>query len=260
MKKTAAETVIEVRDLTAGYGDRPILQGVSFDVLRGEILCVIGASGCGKTTLLKHITGLLRAGAGSIRYWGRELAGMGDKELTDFSRRIGLSFQGGALFNSMTVGENIALPVAEAGEIDPGLLGVLVSLKLGLVGLSGYENLMPAELSGGMKKRVGFARAIALDPEIVFFDEPSAGLDPITSAGLDEIILDIRRLLGATLVVVTHELSSIKAIADRVLMLDRGGVVFDGSLEAAAESEIPRLRQFFERTADETIQTRGLSA
>ncbi len=260
MKKNAAETVIEVRDLTAGYGERPILQGVSFDVLRGEILCVIGASGCGKTTLLKHITGLLRAEAGSIRYWGRELAGMGDKELADFSRRIGLSFQGGALFNSMTVGENIALPVAEAGPIAPELLGVLVSLKLGLVGLSGYENLMPSELSGGMKKRVGFARAIALDPEIVFFDEPSAGLDPITSAGLDEIILDIRRLLGATLVVVTHELSSINAIADRILMLDRGGVVFDGSLKAAAESEIPRLRQFFERKADETIQARGLSA
>ena len=255
MKKTLKENVIEVRNLVAGYGEKTILDGISFDVQRGEILCIIGASGCGKTTLLKHVTGLLEPRGGEILFWGQALGEMSGEERSTLARRIGLAFQGGALFNSMTVGENIALPVEEEGRIDPDLLAALVALKLGLVGLSGYECLMPDELSGGMRKRVGFARAIAIDPEIVFFDEPSAGLDPITSAGLDQVILDIRRLLGATLVVVTHELNSINTISDRVLMLDRGKIIFLGTLPQAQNCRIDRVLQFFEHQADPEIES-----
>ncbi|MDP8215086.1 MAG: ATP-binding cassette domain-containing protein [Candidatus Euphemobacter frigidus] len=245
--------IIEVRDLVAGYGREVVLRGISFDVYPGEILVVLGASGCGKSTLLKLLVGLLKPMSGSIRYWGKDIKKMDEDELDHLLHKIGLSFQDGALFNSMTVGENVALPMVEYGNMDRELIPILARMKLSLVGLTNSGYLMPEALSGGMKKRVGFARAIAIDPTIVFFDEPSAGLDPITAAGLDKIILDIRRLMELTMVVVTHELDSIRSVADRVIMLDWGEIIFDGTLAQIETADHPRVRQFFERIPDKTI-------
>jgi len=252
MKKS--ELIIEVRDLVAAYGDRVVLDGISFDVYHGEILVVLGGSGCGKTTLLHHMIGLLRPEAGEVRYWGRDITKMDEDQLAELLHKVGISFQSGALFNSMTVGENVALPIQEYGDMDEELVDILVGMKLSLVGLANFGYLMPSELSGGMNKRVGFARAIAVDPEIVFFDEPSAGLDPILAAGIDKLILDIRRFLDVTMVVVTHELESIRTVADRVLMLDAGKIIFMGTVDEAERSSNPRVRQFFDRRPDETIE------
>lgn len=254
---TGVEPIIEVRDLVAGYGERVVLDGISFDVCPGEILVVLGGSGCGKTTLLHHMVGLLRPLSGTIRYWGRDIGRMDEDEMAALLHRVGISFQGGALFNSMTVGENVGLPMQEYGNMDEEMVEILVRMKLSLVGLANSGYLMPSELSGGMKKRVGFARAIAMDPEIMFFDEPSAGLDPILAAGLDELILDIRRLLGVTMVVVTHELESIRAVADRALMLDGGKIIFMGKVGEAEQSSNSRVRQFFDRRPDATIGEQG---
>ncbi|MCX6357016.1 MAG: ABC transporter ATP-binding protein [Candidatus Aureabacteria bacterium] len=246
--------IIEVRDLEARYGDTVVLEEVSFNVYPGEILVVLGGSGCGKTTLLRHMVGLLDPAKGEILYWGRDIIGMDEDERTGLLRRIGILFQSGALFNSMTVAENVALPMEEYGAMDRELMDILAWMKLNLVGLGNAGQLMPEELSGGMKKRVGFARAIAMDPEIVFFDEPSSGLDPIMAAGLDRLILDIKRLMGITMVVVTHELESIRTVADRVLMLDHGHKIFEGTLKEAEDCTVPRVRQFFDRKPDASIQ------
>jgi len=248
--------ILEVKDLVARYGEREVLNGVSFTVEDGEILAVVGGSGCGKSTLLKHVIGLMRPASGTVKFWGRDIASMNEDELSELQARIGVSFQSGGLFNSMTLYDNIALPLRERRELSEEIIRTIVRAKLALVGLSEAMYQLPSELSGGMKKRAGFARALALDPEIVFFDEPGAGLDPITAAGLDELILRLRRMLGITMVVVTHELESIKKVADRVLMLDRGDVVFLGLLDDALESAEPRVRQFFSRTPDETITAR----
>lgn len=246
--------IIQVRDLVACYGEQTVLDRISFDVYPGEILVVLGSSGCGKTTLLRHMVGLIKPAAGQILFWGKDLTTMDEDELGTLLRRIGISFQSGALFNSMTAGENVALPIEEYGGMDRELTDTVALMKLSLVGLGNMGDRMPDELSGGMKKRVGFARAIAMDPEIVFFDEPSAGLDPIMAAGLDRLILDIRRLTGVTMIVVTHELESIRAVADRVLMLDRGKKIFEGTLKDAEACDIARVRQFFDRRPDKTIQ------
>jgi len=252
MKDT--KPIIEVRDLVACYGEQVVLDQISFDVYPDEILVVLGGSGCGKTTLLRHMVGLIKPAAGQIRYWGKDLTKMDEDELTMLLRRIGILFQSGALFNSMTVAENVALPIEEYGGMDKTLTDILAWMKLSLVGLGDCGVRMPDELSGGMRKRVGFARAIAMDPEIVFFDEPSAGLDPIMAAGLDKLILDMRRLLGITMVVVTHELESIRTVADRVLMLDQGKKIFEGTLKDAEGCTIARVRQFFDRKPDKQIQ------
>ncbi len=249
--------IIQIRDLKAGYGDKVILEGLSFDVHPEEILVVVGGSGCGKSTLLRHLVGLQRPMAGTISYWGQNITEMEEDELGRLLHRVGLSFQGGALFNSMTVGENVALPLEEYGIGDREQRRILARMKLSLVGLGDQGRRYPEELSGGMKKRVGFARAIAADPEVVFFDEPSAGLDPIIGAGLDRIILELRRLMNLTMVVVTHELYSIKTVADRVLMLDGGRIVFIGTLEEAEASGHPRVRQFFLRRPDRGIGNRA---
>ncbi|HOE27018.1 MAG TPA: ATP-binding cassette domain-containing protein [bacterium] len=251
--------IVEVRDLVAGYGDYLVLDRVSMDVYEGEIIAVIGGSGCGKSTLLKNMVGLLRPVSGSIRYWGREITAMDEEELAELLRKLGIAFQSGALFNSMTVGENISLPMEEYGDMDQELREILVGIKLDLVGLSGTGDLMPDELSGGMKKRVGFARAIAMDPRIVFFDEPSTSLDPIIAAGLDKLILEMRRLLGITVFVVTHDLGSIRLIADRIVMLDRGRVIFTGTVSDVEKTGVARVRQFFDRQPDKTIEARGVA-
>lgn len=251
--------IIEVKDLVTHYGSTLILDGISCAVNPGEIFVIMGGSGCGKTTLLRHMCGLHRATSGSIVYRDQDLCALDEDELATLQRTIGIAFQSSGLFNSMTVGDNVALPLREYGNIDETLVDAIVRMKLSLVGLGHAAHLMPSELSGGMRKRAGLARAIALDPPLVFFDEPSAGLDPIMAAGLDQLILDMRKLLGLTFVIVTHELDSIREVADRVMMLDRGKVIFTGTLEAAEKTDVERVRQMFDRRPDEFIAQRNIS-
>ncbi|HYB72058.1 MAG TPA: ABC transporter ATP-binding protein [Candidatus Sulfotelmatobacter sp.] len=239
--------VIEVRDLVVQRGDRRILDGVSFTVQRGETTVILGGSGCGKSTLLRHMVGLDRPLAGRVLLWGQDITELPEAEVNGLRRKMGILFQSGALFNSMTVGENVAVPLREHTELPDSTIEIMVRMKLGLVGLSGFEDYMPAALSGGMKKRAGLARAMAMDPEILFFDEPSAGLDPITAAGLDELILRLRQTFQMTIVVVTHELPSLFLIAEKVVMLDKGKVVLAGTLGELRASADPRVQQFLER-------------
>ncbi len=213
---------IEVRNLVAGYGETVILQDVSFTVAEGERFVILGGSGCGKSTLLRHLIGLQPPLAGTIRLRGVDITRADDTARRAVLRNIGVLFQGGALFSSMTVAENIALPLENATDLSRSQIEDLVRIKLSLVGLAGFENHYPGELSGGMRKRAGLARALALNPAILFFDEPSAGLDPLTSAELDELIIALNQTLHTTMVIVTHELASIFAIAQRVIMLDKG--------------------------------------
>ena len=217
-----ATPAIEVDHLTIGYEKKkPLLENISFQVKQGEIFCILGGSGCGKSTLLKHIIGLYEPLAGKIRINGRDITEADGDARREIMQEFGVTYQGGALFGSMTVGENVALPLEEYTTLSPAEIADVVEQKLKLVDLAGFGDYMPSELSGGMKKRAGVARAMALDPKLLFFDEPSAGLDPITSAGLDRLILDLREKFGTTVVVVTHELDSIFTIADRVILLDK---------------------------------------
>jgi phospholipid/cholesterol/gamma-HCH transport system ATP-binding protein len=249
-------SIVQVKDLVTHYGPTLVLNGVSFEVEAGEILAVVGASGCGKSTLLKHVIGLLAPSSGSIELWGTDIARLDAEQLAVVQSRFGVSFQSGGLFNSMTLYDNIALPLRERRMLPDDVVDKIVRAKLAMVGLERAQYVLPSELSGGMKKRAGFARALALDPELVFFDEPSAGLDPITAAGLDELVLDLRSALGLTVVVITHELESIKKVADRVLMLDRGEVVFYGLQDEIEKSDNARLKQFFSRQPDEAMTAR----
>jgi len=252
------EPIITVDHLVTHYGETQILDDVSLKVAPGEILLIIGGSGCGKTTLLKHMTGLLSPTSGAIYSNGQDIADLSEDDRAKIKQGIGIAFQSGGLFNSMTVGENVALPLHEYGHVDAGLIPAIVRMKLSLVGLADAENLLPDALSGGMKKRAGLARALAADPPVVFFDEPSAGLDPIMASGLDDLVLELRRLLGVTFVIVTHELDSIRKIADRILMLDKGRVLFEGSVAEAESCGIDRVQQFFERRPDTYIAQRNL--
>ncbi|MBM4036106.1 MAG: ATP-binding cassette domain-containing protein [Planctomycetes bacterium] len=243
------QPVIEVENLVAEYDSLRVLEDVTFEVRPGEIMAIVGTSGCGKTTLLRHLIGLMRPRGGVVRLWGQDITKLEEDELDCFRSRFGVSFQSGAIFNSITAAENVALPMRERA-VDKELIPGLVTLKLSLVGLADAGDKMPSDLSGGMRKRVAIARALALDPELVFFDEPSAGLDPVTAAGLDQLILRLRELLGITVVAVTHSLDSIRMIADRVLMLAGGTVRFFGPLGAVAGSTDPEVRRFF-RLQDE---------
>lgn len=246
-----AQAPIVVDNLTAAYGDRTILENVSFTVQRGERFVIVGGSGCGKTTLLRHLIGLQRPVQGRVLIDGEDIGQADQTALRRIQRKFGVLFQSGALFGSLTLGENIALPLEEYTRLPPHLLRLIVRLKLSMVRLDGYEEFRISELSGGMKKRAGLARAMALDPAILFFDEPSAGLDPITSAELDELILQINSSLGTTIVAVTHELASIFTIAQRCILLDRAakGIVAEGSpTELRERAADPRVRAFFNRT------------
>lgn len=244
---------ISVRDLRVNYGDREILHGVTFEVHAGETLVILGGSGSGKSTLLRTLVGLERAASGEVWVSGKNLAVITPAELADIRKRMGMSFQGSALFGSMTVGENVALALREHTPLDRSTIEIVVRLKLEQVGLSGYENYMPAQLSGGMKKRAAVARALAMDPQILFFDEPSAGLDPIIAAGVDELILKMKKAFGMTIVVVTHELASAFLIADRMVLLDRGVVVASGTVHEMQTSTHPRVRQFLDRISEPEI-------
>ena len=245
------DPVIEVRDLVTHYGSRQILNGVNLSVRRREILVIMGGSGSGKSTLLRHLLGLEHATSGSIRLLGRELSEMSDVERAEFSRKLGVAFQGGALFSSMTVGDNIMLPRREHAELDQMTMEIMMRLKLEVVSLAGFEDLMPSELSGGMIKRAAFARAIVMDPQLLFCDEPSAGLDPVVSAGLDELILSLRDALQMTIVVVTHELESAFRIADRIAVLDRGDMLITGTVDEVKNCTDERVQDLLNRRFDE---------
>jgi phospholipid/cholesterol/gamma-HCH transport system ATP-binding protein len=242
--------VISIRDVSMSYGSRRVLDQVDLDVYRGEILVLLGGSGSGKTTLLKHVLGLTKPDTGSIRINGVDITSCAPSELAAVRRRIGVAFQAGALFNSLSVADNVALPLQELTHLADSTIELMVWMKLKAVGLSDAARLYPPELSGGMRKRAAVARAMALDPELLIFDEPSAGLDPIVAAGLDELILFLKRTFRMTILVVTHELESAFRIADRLAMLHKGCLIAIGTKEEFSGNIHPRMRQFLDRQPD----------
>lgn len=247
--------IIEVRDLVVKYGDRTVIKNLSFNVRRGEVFVILGGSGCGKSTLLRNLVGLMRPYSGQILINGEDFTAMSDDERVNARKRMGMCFQGSALFGSMTVGDNVALPLREHTRLEESTIEIMTKIKLELVGLSGFEDYMPSELSGGMKKRAGLARAMAMDPEIIFYDEPSAGLDPIVAAGLDELIRKLQSTFNLTSVVVTHELPSVRLIADTVCLLEKGSICEMGPVSELERSKHPFVRQFFERRAEQGVDT-----
>lgn len=239
--------VIEVENLVVRYGAREILHNINFTVTAGEIMVIMGGSGSGKSTLLRHLLGLNRPASGSIRLLGQDITKLSSRQLLELRRNIGVSFQGGALFNSMSVGENVELPLVEHTRLDPHTIRIMARMKLEVVNLAGFENLMPSELSGGMIKRAALARAIVMDPKLLFFDEPSAGLDPVVSAELDELILTLREAMNMTIVVVTHELESAFKIADRITVLDQGYVLMSDTTAAVKNADNERIQNLLHR-------------
>lgn len=248
-----SDPLIQVVDLVTYYGDLRVLDGVSLEIPTGRITVIAGSSGCGKTTLLRHMIGLLKPVSGKILFRGKDIVSMSEKDLYRIRTGQGVLFQGGGLLNSMTLADNVALPLREHTELEESTIQIMTRMKLELVGLLGFENFLPSQISGGMKKRAGLARAISMDPEILYFDEPTAGLDPVTSAEMDELILKLKKTFKMTIVVVTHELSSIRSIADFVVMVDRGKVIFSGTLEEISRCNEPRVRRFLDRKPGQVV-------
>jgi phospholipid/cholesterol/gamma-HCH transport system ATP-binding protein len=247
------QVMISLRDLRVSYGEVEILHGITFDVKHGETLVILGGSGSGKSTLLRTLVGLEKPSSGEIWIKGKNIAAISDPEMDEIRKKIGMSFQGGALFGSMSVGENVGLPLREHTKLEDSTIEIMVRLKLEQVGLEGFEYYMPSQLSGGMKKRAAVARALAMDPQILFFDEPSAGLDPIIAAGIDQLILELKQAFRMTIIVVTHELASAYLIADRMVLIDKGRVVAMGTTAEMRASTQPRVRQFLDRVPEPEV-------
>ncbi|GAB1469084.1 ATP-binding cassette domain-containing protein [Candidatus Cloacimonadota bacterium] len=237
--------IISVNNLVAKYGDRTVLDGITVDILPGEVTVILGGSGCGKTTLLKNILRLYEPFSGSVKFWDEEVLQMDENQFSVVLKKIGMLFQNGALLNSISIYDNVSIPLELHTKLPPDIIDKIIRVKVNLVGLTHALHLFPSELSGGMKKRAALARAMAMDPQIMFCDEPSAGLDPITSAALDELILDLKKQLNMTIVIVTHELASIHRIADKIIFLDSGKMLFYGTLAAAKQAGIPQIDTFF---------------
>ncbi len=239
--------VIEVTGLVTHYGTTKILDGIELTVQPGEILVIMGGSGSGKSTLLRHLLGLRKPSAGHIHLLGQELTSLNKQQLYGLRQQIGVAFQGGALFGSLTVAENVELPLREHTDLDEDTIRIMARMKLEMMNLAGFDELMPSELSGGMLKRAGLARALIMDPKILFFDEPSAGLDPVVAVELDELILKLRDVLGMTIVVVTHELESAFKIADRITVLEKGRLVITGTVDEVRATDNQRVQDLFNR-------------
>jgi len=253
--------ILVVENLAARFGSNIVFEGVNFQVNKGEILVVVGESGCGKSTLLKIMIGLQKPSSGRVMFRGRDIISASEEELNEYRQNIGVLFQSSALFSSMRLSDNIALPLQEYTNLDSATINMIIKMKLGMVNLAGYENHFPSELSGGMKKRAGIARAMALDPIVLFFDELSAGLDPVTAVELDDLIIKTNEALRTTMVIVTHELESICKIAHRVVMLDKTakGIIAEGKpLDLKEKATDPRVRSFFLRQLPE-VDSRSTS-
>ena len=245
--------VVEVDNIVRKFGDRAVIDHLSLTVERGETLVIMGGSGCGKSTLLRHIVGVMKPDSGSVKIFGEDITRMNDREIVAVRRRFGMLFQSGALLASLTVGENVALPLVQHTELSPEEIDQIVRQKLQNVGLAGFENLKPAEISGGMKKRVGLARALALDPELLFSDEPTSGLDPIMTAVVDKLTVQLTQGSGMTAIVVTHDMTSAFRIASRMIMLDHGKIIAQGTPEEIRASPIPEVQQFINGEPDGPI-------
>ena len=242
-----SKEIIQVKNLQVSFAERTVLQDISFAIYPNQVTVILGGSGSGKTTILKHLIGLMPVQAGEVNVLGRNLSSIEEEQQENLYHKIGVFFQNGALLNSMTVAENIALPIEQHTNLSGELLEQVVRLKLKLVNLEQAYDLYPSELSGGMLKRAALARAIALDPPLLFCDEPGAGLDPISLASLDELILNLKNQLGISIVLVTHEVASIMRLADRIIFLDKGKVLFEGALKDALEKDIELIDRFFNK-------------
>lgn len=254
MTNAEREIVIKASNVKRKFGERSILNGISLDIYRGETFVIMGGSGCGKSTFLRHVIGALKPDSGSVHLLGKNISKLNEDELDKVKKRIGMCFQSSALFDSMTVGENVALPLKEHTKLDKSVIDIVVKMKLELVGLRGFEDLMPSQLSGGMRKRVGLARAIVMDPEVVFYDEPTAGLDPIVAAVIDKLILDLSKKLAITSVVVTHDMKSVFSIADRIAMFYEGKVLEVGTPAEIKNSKNEMVHQFVNGSPDGPIK------
>ncbi len=250
MQTDQPATVIEVQDLVTHYGEREILKGITMEVRDGEIMVIMGGSGSGKSTLLRHLMALETKTSGTMSILGNDIDDLSAREFVDLRKKLGVAFQGGALFSSLTVGENVMLPLYEHTDLDRKTMEIMARMKLEVVELGGFEGLMPSELSGGMIKRAAFARAMVMDPRIMFCDEPSAGLDPAVASALDDLILRLRDAMGMSIVVVTHELDSAFKIADRITILDRGHILMIGTVDEIRNSDNERIYNLLNRVAD----------
>ena len=250
---TDVPLAIEVQGLVTHYGERQILNGIDFDVREGEIMVIMGGSGSGKSTLMRHLLSLEKSTSGTIKLLGQDVSTLDIRGRTELAKKIGAAFQSGALFSSMTVGENIKLALSEHTKLDALTQDIMARMKLEVVDMAGFEDLMPSELSGGMIKRAAMARAIIMDPKILFCDEPSAGLDPVVASQLDDLILKLRAAMRMSIVVVTHELESAFKIADRITVLDRGDILMCGTVEEIRGSSNTRIQNILNRRTEEEV-------